>query len=181
MLNYLNVIRDIYSKALELYKGCHYETGLAYIYKCIGDVLVKFMKLESNLEKKKTYFHDAANQYLESYKRYCNNINWRGFANVIQAMETCCRYFDSEKSNKELKGRLYGYAEECYRWLGDIRGLADTLDYTGHEYTELGYNYRAINLWGESRDLWKVLDNNKKVKQMEEKIMRLRKEMDTER
>ena len=72
---------------------------------------------------------------------------------------------------------LYGFAEECYRWLGDMRGLADTLDYSGYGYEkcrDFTYNYTALSKWMESKMLWEAQGNGEKVEKIEKKIEELR-------
>ena len=47
----------------------------------------------------------------------------------------------------------------------------------GYEYKECGNKYKALSLWGESKDLWKILGNNKKIEQAKKEITALKKEL----
>ena len=79
---------------------------------------------------------------------------------------------------------LYGAAEWCYRWLGDMRGLADTLDYAGHGYKEEGSaaaGYMALGKWMESREIWKWQRDDTKADKTAEEISKLRKKLNEDR
>ena len=123
------------------------------------------------LEPGKSWFPAAATCYLQGFLHYCTNINWRGMANILQAMETCLRVYGIR--DKEALEAIYGLAAECYRWLGDIRGLADTLDYLGYGYEELGdptSRHLALNQWTESIKLWEKQGNEEKIVAIRQKI-----------
>lgn len=171
-----NNIKKYYQNALKLYEEIGDETGCAYIWKSEGDLIVKYKNILNS--EKKDWFEDAVQCYLKSFQYYYSSINWRGFANVIQAMGTCCR--NGNIQNTSTVGVLYGLAEETYRWLGDIRGLADTLDYSGYEYRDSkdeAHKYMALSQWMESRKLWKKQGNEKKAEEIENEIKRLDKSL----
>ena len=168
-------IMSYYQKAAELFEKRKDETGSAYICKCKGDLIVKFRegcKIDAWREK-------AAKLYCQAFMHYYNNINWRGFANVMQAMETYLRYCKDPEDKVPITS-LYDLAEECYRWLGDTRGLSDTLDYAGYELKESDeelHKYMALGKWIESRELWKKQENKAKVEKAENEISNLRKNL----
>ena len=92
---------------------------------------------------------------------------------MLQAMETCCR--EAKIYNIRLVKNVYGLAEECYRWLGDIRGLADTLDYSGYGHRESedeSDKFIALSLWMEKPGKCrKSRTDRKKNKKIAEKIV----------
>lgn len=192
------------------------NTKIAYMLKSTGDLIVEFrediekkgenliysidkafLELKSNAEPDKTaqnlqadWFSAAAEFYLQSFIDYCHHINWRGLANVLQAMGTCMRGRDmgKEKTEKKEVENIYNMAEECYRWINDVRGLADTLDYFGYYYEEIKginvtpenavYKYMALSKWKESRKLWEQQGNSDKagiiggrIEQLEKKLV----------
>lgn len=140
----------------------------------------------------------AVTCYLEAFWSYYSHINWQGFANVLQGMGTCYRTIgfsgDIKKSIQAVE-RLYGLAEECYRWLGDERGLADTLEYFGYGYQkawedsgknsgslrEIKYFYMALSKWMESRINRRQLGNEEKLNEMNHKIRSLKKDLKEQR
>lgn len=155
------LVREHYQCSQALYTEISDKTGNAYLWKCRGDLIVRYKQA---LSGNKAWFLDAAECYLQGFLEYCSNINWRGMANILQAMETCLRV--NQIRNKEALEAIYGLAAECYRWLGDIRGLADTLDYMGYGYEELGDKasmYLALNQWTESLKLWIRQGNEEKA------------------
>lgn len=161
-------IKMIYNCALKLYVELQDKTGQAYIQKCKGDLFIK--------NRKEKWFEEAVKCYYEAFKLYYENINWRGFANVMQAMGTCLRMKNESGNYDEPIIALYDFAEECYRWLGDVRGLADTLDYAGYELSSSRnnkYQHMAIGKWMESRELWKRQENWIKAKKTESEICKL--------
>lgn len=163
-----DTIKQHYLDSEVLYTEIQDKTGSAYLWKCKGDLIVRY---QTALEPGKAWFSDAAGCYLQGFLHYCSNINWRGMANILQAMETCLRVYGIR--NKEALEAVYGLAAECYRWLGDIRGLADTLDYLGYGYEELGdpaSRHRALNQWMESIKLWEKQGNEEKVVAIRQKI-----------
>lgn len=161
-----------YDEAAKLYGEIDDKTGTAYIWKCKGDLVVKN---KCSWEENEFWMHSAMKCYLEAFLCYCQNINWRGFANVIQAMET---FFRENADMKKIKNvtameKMYGLSEECYRWLGDVRGLADTLDYMGYGYSSCEgelYVYKALRCWSESRNLWEQQGNIKKCDKVKNEI-----------
>lgn len=97
---------------------------------------------------------------------------------MLQAMETCCR--EAKIYNIRLVKNVYGLAEECYRWLGDIRGLADTLDYSGYGHRESedeSDKFIALSLWMESRQMWRNQGNVEKAELIGRKIKKLQKKL----
>ena len=165
-------INGFYCAAEELYTQLEDKTGEAYIQKCKGDLLVR--------QKGEMWFEQAVKYYYEAFKLYYQNINWRGFANVMQAMGTCLREYDKNDNNPEPMIALYDFAEECYRWLGDTRGLSDTLDYAGHELSnsnEGNYQYMAMGKWMESRELWEKQENKSKAKKIKNLIVKLQEKL----
>lgn len=192
-------------------------TKVAYMLKCIGDFIVEFREtiwdkgsmVSYNMERaileitsdKKTdeerkcdvvgvgWFYAAADFYLQAFMDYCSHINWRGLVNVVQAMGTCMRGKDGKKENGRRLDveNVYNMAEECFRWLGDVRGLADTLDYYGYYYSDIKgkevtaenvvFKYMALGKWRESKGVWEQQGNrdkmdriNKVIQGMEERI-----------
>ncbi len=131
------------------------------------------------------WLYDAVRCYIEAFCCYYSHINWRGFANVIQAMETCARTSGQGNDEKYIINveRMYGLAEECYRWLGDIKGLADTLDYYGHAYQyasegkgiteKQNYKYKARSKWAESELILEKLGDEKRLNKIVEKLRSL--------
>lgn len=162
------LIKEHYLHSETLYTKISDKTGNAYLWKCKGDLIVKYQQA---LTAGRAWFPDAAECYLQGFLKYCSNINWRGMANILQAMETCLRV--NQIRNKDTLEAIYGLAAECYRWLGDIRGLADTLDYMGYGYEELwdkASMYLALNQWTESLKLWIKQENEEKVVAIRQKI-----------
>lgn len=187
------------------------NTKIAYILKLTGDLIVEFGKdtftkdntviynmdkarLEVRLDPEQQkeadevetgWFYAAADFFLQAFMDYCGHINWRGLANVIQAMGTCIRARDKKKEKEERKDveNIYNMAEECFRWIGDVRGLADTLDYFGYYYVGIGgsdvtqenvmYKYMALGKWKESRRVWEQQGNSEKAGCINEKITEL--------
>lgn len=82
---------------------------------------------------------------------------------------------------------LYGLAEECYRWLGDVRGLADTLDYFGYACKDYDsgqnnaddkeYKHMALSKWMESQKMWIEQGNDQKANIIGREIQCLRNEL----
>ncbi len=200
-------IKEHYNKAAEIYCKVDNKTGIAYILKCMGDLIDKFKDTYSGEEQSGYYIckegaenityyviqdggkssenrrgdwkQDAISCYIKSFLYYQGHINWRGFANVLQAMGTVFRSIEGDnlKTYIHYVEGLYGFAEECYRWLGDMRGLADTLDYSGYGYEkcrDFTYNYTALSKWMESKMLWEAQGNGEKVEKIEKKIEELR-------
>lgn len=177
-----NEMKGYYDMSAKFYKKVGDETGLAYIWKCRGDLVEKYKKSWKN---NRNWKYDAIECYVNAFLYYCHNINWRGFANVIQAMETFRREsMDGSMKEDDIVAmeKLYGLAEECYRWLGDVRGLADTLDYLGHGYKAAFdsnqddiYRYKALRCWMESRELWEKQGNRKKCDEVRKEIENIRK------
>ena len=200
-----------YNEAAKKYAKHGDKTGNAYILKCMGDVITEYKECWGILENQKyclkeekcetnnqsyIYYliieignnapkgwtYDAVRCYMQAFMCYYTHINWRGFANVIQAMGTCFRISHAEEAGSDLfeeaVENMYILAEECYRWIGDVRGLADTLDYYGHfykervdEFSENNINcleieickWKAYNKWKESEKLWLKLRNESKA------------------
>ncbi len=168
-------IRKYYEEAGRLYDSINDKTGTAYIWKSKGDLNTEYMKYSGWEEK---WFVDSLRCYKEAFLQYYDNINWRGLANVLQAMETCCR--EAKIYNIRLVKNVYGLAEECYRWLGDIRGLADTLDYSGYGHRESedeSDKFIALSLWMESRQMWRNQGNVEKAELIGRKIKKLQKKL----
>lgn len=134
------------------------------------------------------WVYDAVKCYIEAFRCYYSHINWRGFANVIQAMETCARTSGQSGTPASLKNaeHMYGLAEQCYRWLGDIRGLADTLGFCGYAYRAMYesvlekkkkgitsdfsldqkiYIYKSAYKWSESELIWEKLGDEEKARE----------------
>lgn len=208
--NFIKAIQ-YYNEAAKKYAKHGDKTGNAYILKCMGDVITEYKECWGILENQKyclkeekcetnnqsyIYYliieignnapkgwtYDAVRCYMQAFMCYYTHINWRGFANVIQAMGTCFRISHAEEAGSDLfeeaVENMYILAEECYRWIGDIRGLADTLDYYGHfykervdEFSENNINcleieickWKAYNKWKESEKLWLKLRNESKA------------------
>lgn len=206
-----NEIKIYFLDALRLYKeieeGKKENTRIAYMLKCIGDLIVEFKKdiwekgdlvlydfdgmtldivpsLEACSSDGKEWFRAASDYYLNAFICYCCHINWRGLANVLQAMGTCLRVMDKDeiKEGSKKVENIYNLAEECYRWLGDVRGLADTLDYFGHYYNgvkeanhtgniedinvtenNILNKYMALGKWKESKKVWEQQKNGDKA------------------
>lgn len=219
-------IRNYYNEAAKHYGNVEDMTGIAYILKCMGDLIGEYRSIYSdqNLSLRKisngsaVYYQiyaDGENSpdsveiegsrkdgifaaaccYARAFTLYCHHINWRGFANVLQGMGNLLRYNllrkkgmqrDTLLDPKEFEEIevLYGFAEECYRWLGDMRGLADTLDYAGHGYKERGGDeaeYMALGKWMESEEIWKRQGNDVKAKKTATEIGELRKKVNNDR
>lgn len=211
-----NEIKIFFLNALRLYKEIEDDgkenTRIAYMLKCIGDLIVEFkediwangnnvqydfdgreLEIVPQDQKDcpkvgKEWFRAASDYYLKAFICYCCHINWRGLANVLQAMGTCLRATNKDeiKAGSKKVESIYSLAEECYRWLGDVRGLADTLDYFGHYYNDIiggnqtenmdkpivtkenvVYKYMALGKWKESRKLWDQQENGDKVSAVE--------------
>ncbi len=197
-------IREYYNKSVKIYYEEENKTGIAYILKCMGDLIERFKEIyerqrycicEMDAGRDKFYtvekeggvensvghwVYASASCYAQSFVYYCGHINWRGFANVIQAMGTAYRglgYSLQEKGNIEAVEMLYGLAEECFRWLGDTRGLADTLDYFGYGYKDCKderHKYMALSKWMESKEIWKKQGNEVKAGEIDKAISELR-------
>ena len=204
---FISAMKD-FNSAIELFGEKEDFTGLAYILKIMGDLICKCNEIYEDkyclqpFETKKGEFYyqitdktrnssnneytnkgdwkyAAAICYLHSFFYYYRHINWRGFANVLQAMGTCFRTIRGKEnmSDENVKNMetIYEMAEECYRWLGDIQGLADTLDYFGHGYEMGGGKYlsEALGKWCECEIKWKELDNDVKVEMVKTNISKL--------
>ncbi len=223
-----------YNAAAEHYGTVEDMTGIAYILKCMGDLLgacrSDYTKNGFQLwkvEKESAVYYQilaqgaylpggrkidgscengiyaAACCYAQAFITYCSHINWRGFANVLQGMGNLLRYCliqKKEGSNvllpeefSELED-IFEFSEECYRWLGDMRGLADTLDYAGYGYREKGgaehehrekdgavAEYIALGKWMESEDIWQRQGNSKKASNIAVEINALRKKVNNDR
>lgn len=199
-------IKQHYNKAARAYSQMGNKTGSAYILKCMGDLIDKFRdvyigegpsgyclcedsfaetscytisKRENREYTVQEWEDDVIKCYIRAFQYYQEQINWRGFANVLQAMGTIFRRIKSDglKDNIQFVEQLYGFAEECYRWQGDMRGLADTLDYSGYGYKECNgstYNYKALSKWMESKLLWEAQSNGEKAEKIEKEIEELR-------
>ena len=212
----LTDVIEKYNRAIQLYareKDC---TGISYMLKCMGDLIQK-MRDSWNMylaQENDTYCvivpadrdsgidcasnswcYASAKCYALAFLMYCRQINWRGFANVLQAMANAFRTRGEENQGQEESGEayrkrcqerdqavedLYSLSEECYRWMGDIRGLADTLDYLGYYYEdkykgEKGEQYKdmARSKWMESRKLWERQGNDRKAAVIDKKIHEL--------
>lgn len=208
-------IMAYYNKAAELYMQTDSKTGTAYILKCMGDLIEKFRKeykdghykfyrpQKKDKEGRDVRYYeikackdegqwenDAASCYRQAFIYYYDHINWRGFANVIQAMGTTYRISCAGKINPEQMESvqmLYGLAEECYRWLGDVRGLADTLDYFGYACKDYDsgqnnaddkeYKHMALSKWMESQKMWIEQGNDQKANIIGREIQCLRNEL----
>jgi len=202
--SYFDKISNYYNRSAEIFNKVEDKTGMAYILKCMGDLIEKFndvykkeggyFKQEGignkcyQIKKDETkkiedddWIYDVACCYTQAFIYYYGHINWRGFANVLQAMGTAYRETLIVK-NKEIDcvEKLYGLAEECYRWLGDMRGLADTLDYFGYGYQDCRedrYQYMALSKWMESREIWKSQGNDVKAEEIDKVIRNLREKL----
>jgi len=207
--SHFDSIRSYYNQSAEIYCQVENKTGIAYILKCMGDLIDKYRGIWSQKDyyicergdekikyyvigeerEKEKYREDTrisvdwqyavARCYAKAFRYYQGHINWRGFANVLQAMGTACRSINANRMKECIKSveKLYGFAEECYRWLGDMRGLADTLDYFGYGYQECGditYDYMALSKWMESKELWEAQGNEEKAEKIEKKMEDLR-------
>lgn len=211
-------IIDYYNNAAKLYMETGSKTGTAYILKCMGDLIEKFREVYkqghyklSVQDEKELYYKiergdcegqwekDAVACYRQAFIYYYGHINWRGFANVIQAMGTTYRISCNGKINRkqmESVQTLYGLAEECYRWLGDVRGLADTLDYFGYACKDYDggddfvdsngeeknlddkeYKHMALSKWMESKQMWIEQGNDQKANIINKEIQRLRSDL----
>ena len=206
-----NIVRKYYNAAAEHYGQVEDMTGLAYILKCMGDLIGVFRASYGNkfclqeIKNQSTVYYQiiecnsgnagnedgisaAAHCYAQAFTTYCSHINWRGFANVLQGMGNLLRYClldekDLDK-NKQLSPdefeeieKIFEFTENCYRWLGDMQGLADTLDYAGYGYEEKGGDVAdciALGKWMECEEIWKKLGNEKKVKNIGNRIESLR-------
>ena len=221
-------VRKCYNAAAVHYSKVEDITGIAYILKCMGDLIGGYRNIYGQgshtlweaADKSAVYYQilaadepfpggreiagsredgifAAACCYAQAFVYYRGHIDWRGFANVLQGMGNLLRYrLLAEKDTWGGKGRqpdlkgyeepqvLYGAAEWCYRWLGDMRGLADTLDYAGHGYKEKGNaaaGYMALGKWMESREIWKWQGDDTKADKTAEEISRLRKKLNEDR
>lgn len=194
------------------------NTKIAYMLKCIGDFIVGFRKgiwdqgntvsynmehavLEVTSDETRDkeqecdvvdvgWFYAAADFYLQAFIDYCSHINWRGLVNVIQAMGTCMRERDGEKEKSPRRDveNVYNMAEECFRWLGDVRGLADTLDYFGYYYNDIKgkevsednvvFKYMALGKWRESRKVWEQQGNREKSDRINNEIQETEKQLE---
>lgn len=201
-----------YNKASELYMKTGSKTGTAYILKCMGDLIEKFRLkyidyeleevrggehndiyykiIKKNGGQNQQWAEQAAKCYRQAFIYYYGHINWRGFANVIQAMGTTYRIsYGNEIDRAQMKNisKLYGFAEECYRWLGDVRGLADTLDYFGYGYRECKdkndneFLHMALSKWMESREMWKDQGNDLKADSINKAIQGLRNDLKSDK
>lgn len=211
----LKKIVEKYNDAMRNYVVVGDDTGISYMLKCMGD-LIREMKedwerdycltKENNTycmittskisdtsgidDASKSWCYASVKCYMLAFLMYSRQINWRGFANVLQAMantfQTRGKESQGEESDEEYKNRcqrrnqavedLYSLAEECYRWMGDIRGLADTLDYFGYYYREQeGEQYKdmARSKWMESRKLWERQGNDRKASDIDKEIHKL--------
>lgn len=225
---YFEEVCKYYNAAAMHYSRVEDITGIAYILKCMGDLIGEYRNVYGQrghslweaTNKSAVYFqilasgetlpdgrevigshkngiYAAACCYARAFVSYCGHINWHGFANVLQGMGNLLRYrLLGEKDAWRDNGRsldpkeyeepqvLYGVAEWCYRWLGDIRGLADTLDYAGHGYKEKGdaaAGYIALGKWMESKEIWKWQGNDTKTDKTVEEISKLRKKLNDDR
>lgn len=209
----LKRVVENYNDAMRNYVIVGDDTGISYMLKCMGDLILKMQKKWDSdgyylTQENDTYcmiatsgtsgIDDASKGwcyasvkcYALAFLMYSRQINWRGFANVLQAMATAFRTRGKESrgegSDEEYRNRcqgrnqavedLYSLAEECYRWMGDIRGLADTLDYFGYYYREQeGEQYKdmARSKWMESRKLWERQGNDAKASDIDKKIHKL--------
>lgn len=218
----LLAILSHYNEAAKLFWNEKEITSYAYVLKCMGDVAVNYrdylkgtqnvlkdagspkqlkLKNQAHSQWEQTdLFQLAASCYLDSFFCYCKYINWCGLSNVIQAMCTCYRILDTLDSGKhtEIVEALYGLAEECYRWQGDIRGLSDTLDYYGYsykiyadtlrregtrshidgkkgkpEYSPRTYECMALGKWRESREIWIMQGNETKADEIKRQMQEL--------
>ncbi len=197
-------IAGYYNKAVKIYYEVENKMGIAYILKCMGDLIERFketyegkmycicereigrdkfytVEREGGMKNSKGHWvYASASCYAQSFISYCGYINWRGFANVIQAMGTAYRglgYSLQKKEHIEAVEMLYGLAEECFRWLGDTRGLADTLDYFGYGYKDCRdekHKYMALSKWMESKEIWKSQGNEIKAGEIDKAISELR-------
>lgn len=202
--NYFEKIRGYYNLSAKIFNQIDDKTGTAYILKCMGDLIEGFNDIYQtdnfciSYEKTEDIFYqikindngniygnlwvyDVVCCYTQAFIYYYGHINWRGFANILQAMGTTYRECPVVK-NKEINcvEKLYGLAEECYRWLGDMRGLADTLDYFGYGYNDCKedkYKYMALSKWMESREIWKNQGNDLKADRRNEEIHELREKL----
>lgn len=118
-------------------------------------------------------------------------------------MATCVKNYQNKlntASQVETEAKIenmYNLAEECYRWMGDVRGLADTLDYFGYYYLgkksveqdadhDEGYlykvngdneifKYKALSKWQESKNVWENQGKTDKIVRREREIEQLKK------
>ena len=216
LIDSFNKVRRHYNFAAEHYGKAGDMTGLAYILKCMGDLIGVYrvpyqgkfhlQKVQNQpidyyqiIENKPESFAGgedgisaAARCYAQAFTTYCSHINWRGFANVLQGMGNLLRYCLIEETRR--KGHLemgefrevevlFEYAEGFYRWLGDMRGLADTLDYAGYAYREKGGDVAeciALGKWMESKEIWENLENEEKVNNIDERINSLRQKVNND-
>lgn len=211
----LTEVIKAYNRAIQYYAHEEDSTGVSYMLKCMGDLILKMRDdwegrpyclaqkndtycviVASNRtpgadSASKSWCYASAKCYALAFLMYSRQINWRGFANILQAMANTFRTRGAEKQGEEsdevykerCQGRnravenLYSLAEECYRWMGDSRGLADTLDYLGYYYEEQkGEQYKdmAWSKWMESRKLWESQGNDRKAALIDKKIYELR-------
>lgn len=209
---YFDDIREHYNKAAETYCQVDNKTGIAYILKCMGDLIDKFKDVyaggmwpgylicergSDNItyyviqnedpcnDHKGDWAYAVMSCYTKSFLYYQGHINWRCIANVLQAMGTVFRSIKGDKLKNYIQfvEELYGFAEECFRWLGDMSGLADTLDYSGYGYekcNDLTYYYMALSKWMESKMLWETQGNGEKAEKIGKKIEELRAKCDAQ-
>lgn len=200
-------IRFHFNKSAGKYSQMESVTGTAYILKCMGDLITaykdiyienyycekmrgkdggifyKILKAVGPEKDRQTnrsdWIPDMVACYEQAFLYYYGHIQWRGAANVLQAMGTAYRTASRNRHITAIGNveQLYGMAEECYRWLGDVQGLADTLDYFGYAYEECEiercqtktaekdeqYKYMALSKWMESREIWKEQGNEEKA------------------
>lgn len=194
------------------------STKVAYMLKCIGDFIVGFRETIWNEGNMVSYsmeharleitsnkmnggeqkcdivgvgwFYAAADFYLQSFMDYCSHINWRGLVNVVQAMGTCMRNKErgKKRSRRSDVENVYSMAEECFRWLGDVRGLADTLDYFGYYYNDIEgekvteenvvFKYMALGKWRESKRVWEQQGNRDKMDRISKVIQGMEKRLE---
>lgn len=227
-VEYFEEVRKHYNAAAEHYGKVEDMTGIAYVMKCMGDLIGEYRTIYTGQElslweasngsavyyqilasgeelpscreiedSREDKIYAAACCYAQAFTLYCRHINWRGFANVLQGMGNLLRYdLHEKKMTREGKGEalkpeefkeieeLFEAAEGCYCWLGDLRGLADTLDYGGHGYKEKGgpvAEYMALGKWMESEAIWKEQGNDVKMKKTAADIRELRKKVNKDR
>lgn len=205
-------IREHYNKAAETYCAVDNKTGIAYILKCMGDLIDRYknvyrdeggpgyyicekgsenityyaiLREGSDNDHRRDWAYAVISCYTKSFLYYQRHINWRCMANVLQAMGTVFRSIkgDDLKNYISFVEELYGFAEECFRWLGDMSGLADTLDYSGYGYEECNdptFYYMALGKWMESKRLWETQGNIEKAEIIEKKIEELRARCDVQ-
>lgn len=202
----LDEIAEYYNASVRTDCEVGNKQGMAHTLKCMGDLVGKFRKTyeEGNYslcragkegteyytierkggiqESRGDWRYASACFYAKAFVYYYNVVDWRGFSNILQAMGTTVRRLDNYnkdegKDSIHTVEELYGLAEECFRWMGDIRGLADTLDYFGYAYKECEeetYRYMALGKWMESKEVWKKQGNEGKEDDIDKAIKQLR-------